>query len=292
LRRQGGPHLQHAGWGLVRAKRACLATSREGVRPPGFSVLDPWQIRRRLSTPGWRIVCLDAIGSTNDVAAAAGRRGLGGRLAVFAERQTRGRGRRGRPWHAPPGRALLVSTLWRPTAAAVPGMVQVSAVAALAAMGRFGVEARVKWPNDLLLDRAKVGGILIEAAFIGERLEFMVAGIGLNVLQRAEELPPTAYPATSVHLATGRRLDRAELAAALLDELAAAGRLWLLDPAAVFARWRAALETVGRRVAVDGPDGRLVGRALDVEPDGALLLERDDGRVERLFSGELSARDP
>jgi BirA family biotin operon repressor/biotin-[acetyl-CoA-carboxylase] ligase len=211
---------------------------------------------------------------------------------VFAERQTRGRGRRGRSWQAPPGRALLVSTLWRPPGRIVAGMVQVSAVAARAALRRLGLEARLKWPNDLLLGRAKCGGILIEATFLGERLDFVVAGIGLNVLQAAGELPPTGYPATSVYLATGRRLDRAELAAALLDELAGAYRRWLDEPGRVFADWRSGLETLGRRVALDGPDGRLVGQAVDVEPDGALLLALDDGRVERVFSGEVSARDP
>jgi BirA family biotin operon repressor/biotin-[acetyl-CoA-carboxylase] ligase len=214
-------------------------------------------------------------------------------LAILAERQIHGRGRQGRPWEAPPGRALLVSTLWRPPpTVAVAGMVQVSAVAARAALDRLGVEARLKWPNDLLLGPAKVGGILIEAVFLGERLDFLVAGIGLNVLQRADELPPTGYPATSVYLATGRRLDRAELGAALLDELAVVYRAWLVAPRAVFDRWRAGLDTLGRRIALDGPDGRLVGQAIDVEPDGALLLERDDGRVERLVSGEVSARDP
>ena len=171
-------------------------------------------------------------------------------------------------------------------------MVQVSAIAACAALARFGVEARLKWPNDLLLGRAKVGGVLIEAAFLGERLDFVVAGIGLNVLQGDGELPATGYPATSVHLATGRRLDRAALAAALLDELAATYRVWLDVPGAVFARWRSGLDTLGRRVALEVPEGRLVGRALDVEPNGALLLERDDGRLERLVSAEVSARDP
>jgi BirA family biotin operon repressor/biotin-[acetyl-CoA-carboxylase] ligase len=167
---------------------------------------------------------------------------------VFAETQTRGRGRLGRPWQAPPGAALLCSTLWRPPAAA--GMVQLCAVAARSALRRFGVEAELKWPNDLLLGRAKVGGVLIEAVYLGERLDFVVAGIGLNLLQGPDELPPTAYPATSVHL------------------------------------------TTGRRIRLDGPGGSLVGRAVDVEPDGALLLELDDGRIERVVSGEVSARDP
>lgn len=295
MRKQGGPpHLQRAGWVLVRAKQACLATSREGVNPPGFSFLDPWAIRRELVSPGWRLICLGAVGSTNDVAGRAGQRGLPERLAVFAELQTRGRGQRGRAWQAPTGRGLLVSTLWRPPVAGADlgGMAQVCGVAAVEALGALGAPAGLKWPNDLMLGGAKAGGILIETAFVAGRVDHLVAGIGINVLQGADELPPTPYPATSVRLATGRAIDRTVLAARLLDRLAATYDEWLRAPESVFGRWRGVLETLGRRVLVEGPNGRVAGLARDVEPDGALLLEQADGRVARLVSGEVSVRVP
>ena len=187
-------------------------------------------MRRALRSPGWRIVWLDEIGSTNDVARAAAERGIGERLAVFADLQTRGRGQHGRTWITPRGRALLFSTLWRD-----PGVAETlpmrCGVAVVEALARFGISARLKWPNDVLVDGAKVAGVLIEGGYVGERPQYFVAGIGLNVLQSREEMPETPYPATSLWLASGRSIDRAKLAAALLDELAS-------DRAGLMQRWR------------------------------------------------------
>jgi BirA family biotin operon repressor/biotin-[acetyl-CoA-carboxylase] ligase len=193
-----------------------LSNLRGGASRPVFL----WDVRRALRSPGWRIVWLDEVGSTNDVARAAAERGFGERLAVFAELQTRGRGQHGRKWITPPGRALLFSTLWRDPSLA-ESLPMRCGVAVVDALARFGVEARLKWPNDVLIHGAKVAGVLIEGGYFGERPEFFVAGIGLNVLQTREELPETPYPATSLRIATGRVIDRAQLAAALLDELAA-----------------------------------------------------------------------
>jgi BirA family biotin operon repressor/biotin-[acetyl-CoA-carboxylase] ligase len=194
-------------------------------------------VRRALRSTGWRIVWLERTGSTNDVARAAAERGAGERLAVFADVQTRGRGQHGRTWITPPGRALLFSTLWRSPAIGqtLPMRCGVAVVEALA---RFGVDARLKWPNDVLIDGAKVAGVLVESGYLGERPEYFVAGIGLNVLQTRDELPATAYPATSLRLATGRLVDRSELAAALLDALAE-------PPADLPERWRALLVSGG-----------------------------------------------
>ena len=190
-------------------------------------------MRRALRSPGWRIVWLDAVGSTNDVARAAAERGAAERLAVFADHQTRGRGQHGRTWTTPPGRALLLSTLWRDPSLA-ESLPMRCGVAVVEALARFGVDAQLKWPNDVLIDGAKVAGVLIEGGYVGERPQFFVAGIGLNVLQSREELPETPYPATSLWLATGRPIDRAELAAALLDELVA-------ERADLMERWRGLL---------------------------------------------------
>jgi BirA family transcriptional regulator, biotin operon repressor / biotin---[acetyl-CoA-carboxylase] ligase len=245
-----------------------------------------------LEAGGWRLVCLHRVGSTNDVARLAGERGIAERLAIFAEEQTAGRGRRGRAWTTPPGRGLLGSTLWRPAVAPARAATlgQVAAVATLDALAIGGLEARLKWPNDVLVDGAKVAGILLESAIESARLRHVVIGIGINVNQAADELPPAPYPATSLRLATGRPTDRAGLAAALLTALARAYDQWQLRPGDVFARWRGALATLDQVVTIVGPDGEQVGRARDVEPDGSLLLERADGSIERLVSGEVSVR--
>jgi BirA family biotin operon repressor/biotin-[acetyl-CoA-carboxylase] ligase len=235
---------------------------------------------------GWRIVCLDRVGSTNDVARRAGELGLSEKLAVFAEVQTAGRGRTGRRWEAPSGLGLTGSTLWRPSVELerTSSLAQVAAVAAVRALAACGVEARLKWPNDILIGDAKCGGILIETSFEGSALAYAVVGIGLNVLQSAEQLPVTPYAATSVRLATGRVLDRAVLAGELLNTLATTHAQWLTAPTDVFEDWRSSLATLGRRVAVDGK----AGLAVDVDPSGALLFQADDGALERYLSGEVS----
>ena len=241
---------------------------------------------------GWRLICLHRVGSTNDVARAAGERGSQGRLAIFAEEQTAGRGRSGRRWTAPPGRALLGSTLWRPAVAPAraAALGQVAGVATVDALAALGVEAELKWPNDVLVGRAKVAGILLESAIESDRISCVVIGIGVNVNQVAGELPPTPYAATSLRLATGRPTDRAALAAALLSALARRYDEWQARPRDIFARWRAALATLGQQVTVVSPRGALTGRARDVEPDGALLLERADGSIARVIGGDVSVR--
>jgi BirA family biotin operon repressor/biotin-[acetyl-CoA-carboxylase] ligase len=240
----------------------------------------------------WRLVCLHRVGSTNDVGLAAGERGIVGRLAIFAEEQTAGRGRGGREWTVPSGRGLLGSSLWRPAVdpARAATLGQVAGVATLDALAAVGVEARLKWPNDALVGRAKVAGILLESAVEAGRLRHVVIGIGVNVNQAAGELPPTPYPATSLRLVSGRPVDRAALAAALLTALARRYDQWQARPGEVFARWRAALSTLGQEVTIVGPEGERSGRARDVEPDGSLVLERADGAVERLLGGDVSVR--
>lgn len=222
----------------------------------------------------------------------AGDRGLLGLVAVFAELQTRGRGRAGRQWQVPSGRGVLCSTLWRPP---VPPeraatLVQVAGVAATTALAAAGIGGDLKWPNDLLVDGAKVGGILLESAIEDGRLAHATIGIGLNVNQVARDMPDTPYPATSLALASGRFHDRTAIAASLLGALAHDYERWLARPVEIFERWRARLATLGHDVAVTTPGRTLHGRAREVELDGTLVLELPDGRVERLISGELSVR--
>src|SRR5262245_11449565 len=115
------------------------------MRPPAFLfALDPRAIRARMgeAAGGWRLICLHRVGSTNDVARAAGELGVAGRLAIFAEEQTAGRGRGGRQWVVPAGRGLLASTLWRPAVAPARAATlgQVAGVAAVEALAALGVE--------------------------------------------------------------------------------------------------------------------------------------------------------
>ncbi|MER5455408.1 biotin--[acetyl-CoA-carboxylase] ligase [Micromonospora sp. NPDC002389] len=263
-------------------------------RPP----LSAARLRRALVAPygPWtRLELKVETGSTNADVAEAAREGEPEGLVVVAERQSAGRGRRGRAWQSPPRAGIATSVLLRP-GQAVPdrawspappagygwlpllaGVALVEAVTLLAEL-----DATLKWPNDLLLGDAKCAGILAEAV-PGPGLDdppAIVLGVGLNVTLRADELPehPTGLPATSLQLAGAAATDRDPLLRALLRSVAD----W-------YARWRAAdgdaaacglrdaylavCGTVGREVRAFLPDGtELTGTATGVDLDGRLLV--------------------
>lgn len=199
-----------------------------------------------------------------------------------AEEQTAGRGRMGRVWESPPGRALLFSLVLQPPAGRpVPQLSIVAGLAVARALEAAGPLApRIKWPNDVLLDGRKCCGILAEA-----RDGVIVLGIGLNVNQQVGELPPAPRTSpTSLRLAVGRELERAPLLAALLWQLELAYDAWLAGGlAALHADLAARDYLAGRDVLVDG----VRGRALEIDASGALAVEVAGAR--RLVeSGEVT----
>ncbi|MGW0505301.1 biotin--[acetyl-CoA-carboxylase] ligase [Micromonospora sp. NPDC003241] len=268
-------------------------------RPP----LSAARLRRALVAPygPWtRLELKVETGSTNADVAEAARTGEPEGLVVVAERQSAGRGRRGRAWQSPPRAGIATSVLLRP-GQAVPdrawppappsgygwlpllaGVALVEAVTLLAEL-----DATLKWPNDLLLGDAKCAGILAEAV-PGPGLDdppAIVLGVGLNVTLRADELPehPTGLLATSLQLAGAAATDRDPLLRALLRSVAD----W-------YARWRAAdgdaaacglrdaylavCGTVGREVRAFLPDGtEFTGTATGVDLDGRLLVTTATG---------------
>ena len=211
-------------------------------------------------------------GSTNLVAADLGQEGT----VVVADFQTAGRGRLDRSWEARPGDALLVSVVLRPD---LPPERRHLTTAAAALAGRAacrevaGVEAEVKWPNDLLLGPAKLAGILAEASG-----EAVVVGMGLNV----HGGPPGA---AVLDEAAGRRTDRAALLVEWLLQL----ERRLDDWEAVGEEYRAVCATIGRRVAVEPVDGRVVtGTAETIDGGGRLVVRADDGTVTAFAVGDVT----
>lgn len=199
-----------------------------------------------------------------------------------ADHQTAGRGRSGRTWLDEPGEALLCSVLLRPPPG--PELPQLSLAVALAAAEAVeratGLEAQVKWPNDVLLDGRKVAGILLEA-----HDGAVVCGVGVNVNQRAESLPqPMRPPAASLRTATGRGHDRASLLADLLDRLERAYATWSrggLAPLLPDLESRNALLGLAlRSSAGEGVGGRIAG-------DGRLEVILEDSSVRLVESGEV-----
>ncbi|GLZ57426.1 biotin--[acetyl-CoA-carboxylase] ligase [Micromonospora sp. NBRC 107095] len=277
-------------------------------RPP----LSAARLRRALVAPNgpWARLELRAeTGSTNADVAEAARTDEPEGLVVVAERQTAGRGRRGRVWQSPARAGIATSVLLRPGEAvpdrgwlpAAPtgygwlpllaGVALVEAVARLAEL-----EATLKWPNDLLIDDAKCAGVLAEAVpgRTPDQPPAIVLGIGLNVTLRADELPvnPTGLPATSLQLAGAAATDRDPLLRALLRAVADWYDRWRSaggDAVASGLRdaYLAACATVGREVRVLLPDGdSLTGTATGVDPDGQLIVSTPTG-TRALAAGDV-----
>jgi BirA family biotin operon repressor/biotin-[acetyl-CoA-carboxylase] ligase len=210
---------------------------------------------------------------------------------VLAEEQTEGRGRLGRAWVAPPGSSLLLSVVLRPPlgqeavwlTVAAAGVALAEAVDAVAPAAG---PAALKWPNDLELHGRKAAGLLAEAHLDGDRLAAVLLGMGVNVTQGAADLPPeVADRATSVSLAAGAPVDRADLLAAWAGRfLGGYQALCAGRPGPVLAAYRERLATVGQRVRADriGADP-VVGTAVDLTPTGGLVVQTPAGaRVEVL----------
>ena len=224
----------------------------------------------------FRVERIPETGSTNDDVIDRARHGEPEGLVVVADRQRSGRGRRSRRWEAPPGSALLSSWLFRPSSPVDPNAIAVAVgVAAVDACRALGAsDTGLKWPNDLVVADRKMGGMLAESVVRGDRVEAVVVGIGFNVAA-VELSPDVAATATSLEVAGGRA-DRDELLALMVPEVQRRyGQVVDGDEVGLRDAWRRRLDTLGRRVRLELDDGAFEGTAVDVDTDGALLVETD-----------------
>jgi BirA family biotin operon repressor/biotin-[acetyl-CoA-carboxylase] ligase len=235
------------------------------VMVDGLASRAPWKIRR-----------FAEIDSTNRWVLDQARAGAAAGLVAVADHQTAGRGRRGRVWTAPPGSSLLVSVLLRPALDAERVQVVTMATAlaladAVAAVA--GVQATLKWPNDLLVGDRKLAGLLAEADVSADGdMRAVVVGAGCNI--EWHDFPAElAETATACNIEAGRSVDGDDVLAAFLEHLSA--RLEDLD--GVVAAYTPRLSTIGRRVRVDLGERTIVGRADGVDASGRLLLTPDSG---------------
>jgi len=234
-------------------------------------------------------------GSTNDVAARLADAGASTGTTVVVESQTAGRGRHHRQWCSPPGAGLYVSTIVRPssapTTASGTGASLVTLMAGVALAEAIdeatGLRVAIKWPNDLVVARRKLAGILAEAAAVGHAFEYIVVGFGIN-LRPAVYPPDVAARATSIEAELGRRVDRGALLARAMVNLF---RGWTAlsegRTAEVTTRWRErAPSAVGSLVEWQAGARVRRGVTAGIDGDGALLIEVD-GTVERVIAGEI-----
>ncbi len=234
----------------------------------------------------WRVEVTESTASTNADVADRFRSGEREGLVCVSEHQTAGRGRLGREWVTPERSSLTASFLLVPDGAPAdswPWLPLLTGVAAAAAVRRVaGVEVELKWPNDVLVGGKKLGGILLERVE-HDGAAAAVVGIGINCSQGSEELP--VPEATSLAIVTGADVDRSELLAALVEELAT-----------VYDDWRSGADlrraylelcaTPGQQVRVAVPGGEVVGEAVDVDGSGRLVVRTESGE-ERLGAGDV-----
>jgi BirA family biotin operon repressor/biotin-[acetyl-CoA-carboxylase] ligase len=240
---------------------------------------------------GQTLHCHHELPSTNDRARELADDGAEHGEVVVAESQTAGRGRRGRTWASPPGRNLHLSVVLRPALPPqrAPELTLVASVAACEACRKAGVDAGIKWPNDVLVGGRKVAGILTELSAEPDQVHWVVLGIGVNLNVTLEELPAEIRDrATSLSVERRQPVPRALFAAALLSEL----EQWLdLHAAEGFApireAWRQRSVTLGREVRVDADGVEIAGVAEDIDEAGALLVRGREGTA-RIVSGDVT----
>ncbi|HEY5043590.1 MAG TPA: biotin--[acetyl-CoA-carboxylase] ligase [Verrucomicrobiae bacterium] len=231
--------------------------------------------------------------STNDVMEKLARDGVKEGVVVFAESQTKGRGRLGRKWMSPIRKGLWFSVLLRPDLR--PQETTQLTVASAAALRRAiksvtGLSADIKWPNDLLIGGKKVVGILTEMSAELDRVRHVILGIGVDVNQSVTEFPAELRKtATSLKIETGGEISRAELAVEILRELD-------LDYARICGgkfpqladEWESGCATIGRNISVQMGVRTIRGCAESLDDDGALLVRTEHGHLERIIGGDVT----
>jgi BirA family biotin operon repressor/biotin-[acetyl-CoA-carboxylase] ligase len=256
--------------------------------------MDERTLRKALSDiPLGGLRNFDQTGSTNDIALAWAADGAPDLALVCAEEQTSGRGRGDRRWFSPAGTALVFSLVLRP----LPGEEQsvslfsgLGAMAVCEALGMRGLYPEIKWPNDVLINRRKVCGILAEAVWMGEKADSIILGIGVNV--KPEALPPPDqlnFPATSIEAEMGKSVDRLTLLRDILQALLYWRSLLAKD---VFPNaWENYLAFRGEEVEIraEGVPAR-TGQVEGLERDGSLRLRSRDGQVFTVQFGEVHLR--
>lgn len=246
------------------------------------------------STVGRQLYLFGEVQSTNAALRSLAREGAVDGTVVLAESQQAGRGRLGREWFSPAAVNLYASVLFRPRFAPrqAPCFSFIASLAAADAVKELGVSPAIKWPNDLLVDRKKVGGSLVECATRGDEIEFLIVGIGLNVNVSLDmlrvALGPAGANASSLSAALGHDVDRNALAASYLTHL----ELWARRHAAsgpepILAAWRERDILTGRRVEVRGDGQRFDGRAVGVDGAGHLLVEDAQGQRHMVLTEEI-----
>ena len=233
------------------------------------------------------------IDSTNDRLKTLARQGAPQGTILIADHQTAGHGRMGRNFHSPAASGVYLSVLLRPQC--VPTELMHLTCAAAVAMcdaveKAVGFRPGIKWTNDLVYGQRKLAGILTELGFDAQgNVDWAIVGMGINCTQEESQFPEEIRSiAGSLASVSGKSIDRAKVAAAMMDALY---RMDLIEKEKILAQYRADCVTLGKEVSVVRADGIVHHcTALDIDAEGALIVRHADGRMETVSSGEVSIR--
>jgi BirA family biotin operon repressor/biotin-[acetyl-CoA-carboxylase] ligase len=303
-----GAELAHK----LQVTRATIWARIEDLRSAGYDIeASPHLGYRLLSAPdllhaddlysrlartkvvGRDIRVFEETSSSNDVVARLARDGLKEGLVVFAESQTKARGRLGRRWLAPARKGLWFSLLLRPELRPheATRLTIASATAVRRAIAaQTGLRAEIKWPNDILVGGKKAAGILTELYAELERVQYVILGIGIDVNLNATDFPADLRSlATSLKIELGKTVSRPELAVRVLQELdydyyrICSGRF-----GEVAEEWQEQCTTIGHNVVIRTGKREIRGRAESLGDDGAFLLRTEHGHLERITGGDVT----
>jgi BirA family biotin operon repressor/biotin-[acetyl-CoA-carboxylase] ligase len=254
--------------------------------------MEDWKMRLK-DLPVTEVRAFDEVGSTNEIAAQWVQQGAEDRSLVIANRQTSGRGRMGRVWQTAADASLAFSYILKPTPREIPSCSFFSPLGALAvceAILPYGGKAEIKWPNDVLLNRKKVCGILSEVVWQEDTIAAIVLGIGVNIASESiPEAQPGMFPAGSIATETGKEIDRIQFLNALLTALNA----WRLsiNSSTFFDEWNRHLAFKGEKVQLKPVQGEpLSGTLVGINSFGALLLQNSAGIVQSFLAGDVHLR--
>lgn len=241
------------------------------------------------------LLWFDSIESTNTTARELARQGAPHGTVLIADHQTGGRGRRGRSFHSPAGSGIYMSVILRPRCAPqqIMHLTCASAVAMCDAVeAATGLRSGIKWTNDLVCGKRKIAGVLTELGFDNRgNVDFAVVGIGINCCQQEADFPEDIRRiAGSLASVTGQKIDRALVAAAMMDALFRMDAKLLTGKAHTLNRYRQDCITLGQEISLVRGEEVRHGTALDIDEDGALIVRFSDGQISAVNSGEVSVR--
>lgn len=274
----------------------------EAVRNKGYRLIESPDILSRAevkslmktSWAGKEIIYYDETDSTNIQAKALGEKGGIHGTLLIADRQVAGKGRRGRGWESPKGISIYMTILLRPQTAPTKAPMLTLVMAQSVAEGitaKTGLEAGIKWPNDIVVNKKKVCGILTEMSTEIDYINYVVIGVGINVNQDRfpEDLEKTA---TSLMIEKGEKIKRAELIAAVMERFEENYETFMQteDLAGIVKRYNRLLVNCDKDVRILEPGNEYNAHAVGINEKGELIVKTPDGKEKHIFAGEVSVR--